>query len=65
MPTILVHTVHIRLHITDVLFSCYVLLGRIVDANSNCQRVGGSWDGYWLTESLLHDGDSFSRGVAY
>ncbi|KAF7137866.1 hypothetical protein RHSIM_Rhsim07G0150700 [Rhododendron simsii] len=29
------------------------------------QRVGGSWDGYWLTESLLHDGDSFSRGVAY
>ncbi|CAL5321431.1 unnamed protein product [Camellia sinensis] len=29
------------------------------------QRVGGSWDGYWLTESLLHDGDSFSGGVAY
>ncbi|KAK4388921.1 Aurachin C monooxygenase/isomerase [Sesamum angolense] len=26
------------------------------------QRVGGSWDGYWLTESLLHDGDSFSGG---
>ncbi|KAI3875096.1 hypothetical protein MKW98_019669 [Papaver atlanticum] len=29
------------------------------------QRVGGSWDGYWLTESLLHDGDGFSGGVAY
>ncbi|KAJ4957746.1 hypothetical protein NE237_024857 [Protea cynaroides] len=29
------------------------------------QRVGGSWDGYWLTESLLHDGDGFARGVAY
>lgn len=29
------------------------------------QRVGGSWDGYWLTESLLHDGDSFSGGMAY
>ncbi|KAL4592274.1 hypothetical protein LXL04_005262 [Taraxacum kok-saghyz] len=29
------------------------------------QRVGGFWDGYWLTESLLHDGDSFSGGVAY
>eukprot|EP00268_Persea_americana_P067098 TRINITY_DN9200_c1_g1_i1.p1 TRINITY_DN9200_c1_g1~~TRINITY_DN9200_c1_g1_i1.p1 ORF type:complete len:208 (+),score=39.84 TRINITY_DN9200_c1_g1_i1:1549-2172(+) len=29
------------------------------------QRVGGSWDGYWLTESLLHDGDGFSKGVAY
>ncbi|KAG5540639.1 hypothetical protein RHGRI_020760 [Rhododendron griersonianum] len=39
--------------------------GEGVDANSNCQRVGGSWDGYWLTESLLHDCDSFSRGVVY
>ncbi|KAL9260329.1 hypothetical protein AKJ16_DCAP04297 [Drosera capensis] len=29
------------------------------------QRLGGSWDGYWLTESLLHDRDSFSGGVAY
>ncbi|XP_026662320.2 uncharacterized protein LOC103711889 isoform X3 [Phoenix dactylifera] len=29
------------------------------------QRVGGSWDGYWLTESLLHDGDGFSGAVAY
>ncbi|XP_042039944.1 uncharacterized protein LOC121785551 isoform X4 [Salvia splendens] len=29
------------------------------------QKVGGSWDGYWLTESVLHDGDSFSGGVAY
>lgn len=29
------------------------------------QRIGGSWDGYWLTESLLHDGDGFSGGVAY
>ncbi|KAK4741708.1 hypothetical protein SAY87_025296 [Trapa incisa] len=29
------------------------------------QRVGGSWDGYWLTESLLHDGNAFSGGVAY
>ncbi|PWZ16479.1 hypothetical protein Zm00014a_015943 [Zea mays] len=25
------------------------------------QRVGGSWDGYWLTESLIiNDGDAFS-----
>lgn len=31
----------------------------------NLQRVGGSWDGYWLTESLIHDGDGFSGGVAY
>ncbi|GAB2284886.1 hypothetical protein Dimus_019339 [Dionaea muscipula] len=29
------------------------------------QRLGGCWDGYWLTESLLHDGDCFSGGVAY
>ncbi|XP_026460226.1 uncharacterized protein LOC113361068 [Papaver somniferum] len=29
------------------------------------QRIGGSWDGYWLTESLLHDGDGFAGGVAY
>ncbi|KAK8660971.1 hypothetical protein V6N13_051875 [Hibiscus sabdariffa] len=29
------------------------------------QRIGGSWDGYWLTESLLHDGDAFSGGLAY
>ncbi|XP_004501296.1 uncharacterized protein [Cicer arietinum] len=29
------------------------------------QRVGGCWDGYWLTESLLHDRDTFSGGVAY
>ncbi|XP_041020614.1 uncharacterized protein LOC121262281 isoform X1 [Juglans microcarpa x Juglans regia] len=29
------------------------------------QRVGGSWDGYWLTESLLHDGDAFTGGLAY
>ncbi|KAH7524718.1 uncharacterized protein LOC107409207 isoform X1 [Ziziphus jujuba] len=29
------------------------------------QRVGGSWDGYWLTESLLHDGDTFAGGLAY
>ncbi|PWA82904.1 hypothetical protein CTI12_AA171980 [Artemisia annua] len=29
------------------------------------QRVGGFWDGYWLTESVLHDGDSFKGGVAY
>uniref|UniRef100_A0A803Q961 Uncharacterized protein n=1 Tax=Cannabis sativa TaxID=3483 RepID=A0A803Q961_CANSA len=29
------------------------------------ERVGGSWDGYWLTESLLHDGDPFAGGLAY
>ncbi|XP_024633518.1 uncharacterized protein [Medicago truncatula] len=29
------------------------------------QRVGGCWDGYWLTESVLHDLDTFSGGVAY
>ncbi|KAK6912651.1 hypothetical protein RJ641_022252 [Dillenia turbinata] len=29
------------------------------------QGVGGSWDGYWLTESLLHDGDGFAGGLAY
>ncbi|XP_050158260.1 uncharacterized protein LOC126632076 isoform X2 [Malus sylvestris] len=29
------------------------------------QRVGGSWDGYWLTESVLHDGDAFAGGLAY
>ncbi|XP_048228395.1 uncharacterized protein LOC8284852 isoform X1 [Ricinus communis] len=29
------------------------------------QRVGGSWDGYWLTESLHHDGDAFAGGLAY
>ncbi|GJN09816.1 hypothetical protein PR202_ga27856 [Eleusine coracana subsp. coracana] len=28
-------------------------------------RVGGSWDGYWLTESLINDGDAFSGGIAY
>lgn len=29
------------------------------------QRIGGCWDGYWLTESLLHDGKGFAGGVAY
>ncbi|KAH0449128.1 hypothetical protein IEQ34_022928 [Dendrobium chrysotoxum] len=29
------------------------------------QRIGGCWDGYWLTESLLHDRDVFLGGVAY
>ncbi|KAG0626842.1 hypothetical protein M758_2G155800 [Ceratodon purpureus] len=29
------------------------------------QRVGGNWDGYWLTESLRHDGEGASGGVAY
>ncbi|BAF18306.1 uncharacterized protein [Oryza sativa Japonica Group] len=30
------------------------------------QRVGGSWDGYWLTESLINDdGDALSGGLAY
>eukprot|EP00897_Mesotaenium_endlicherianum_P002826 jgi/Mesen1/2571/ME000162S01697 len=29
------------------------------------QRVGGSWDGYWLTDSLIHDGDGLSHGIAY
>ncbi|XP_052206652.1 uncharacterized protein LOC127811012 [Diospyros lotus] len=29
------------------------------------QRLGGSWDGYWLTESLLHECDSYPGGVAY
>ncbi|XP_020536447.1 uncharacterized protein LOC105637683 isoform X3 [Jatropha curcas] len=29
------------------------------------QRVGGSWDGYWLTESLLNDGNAFAGGLAY
>lgn len=28
------------------------------------QRVGGCWDGYWLTESL-HDSDTFAGGLAY
>ncbi|KAL0330259.1 UNVERIFIED_CONTAM: hypothetical protein Sradi_5012600 [Sesamum radiatum] len=46
-----------------------VLLGhrerKILSSLNVKERVGGSWDGYWLTESLLHDGDSFSGGVAY
>ncbi|MQM14208.1 hypothetical protein Taro_047139 [Colocasia esculenta] len=29
------------------------------------QSIGGSWDGYWLTESLHLDGDGFSGGIAY
>ncbi|CAN0877643.1 hypothetical protein LINGRAHAP2_LOCUS11999 [Linum grandiflorum] len=29
------------------------------------QRVGGLLDGYWLTESVLHDGDAFAGGLAY
>lgn len=29
------------------------------------QRVGGNWDGYWLTDSLRHDGDGISGGIAY
>ncbi|KAF2303883.1 hypothetical protein GH714_024098 [Hevea brasiliensis] len=29
------------------------------------KRVGGSWVGYWLTESLLNDGDPFVGGLAY
>ncbi|XP_020592656.1 uncharacterized protein LOC110033124 isoform X2 [Phalaenopsis equestris] len=28
-------------------------------------QIGGCWDGYWLTESLLHDRDVFLGGVAY
>jgi len=29
------------------------------------QKIGGLLDGYWLTESLLHDGDGISGGIAY
>jgi len=29
------------------------------------QRIGGLLDGYWLTESVLHDGDVFDGGLAY
>ncbi|OAE25838.1 hypothetical protein AXG93_2145s1370 [Marchantia polymorpha subsp. ruderalis] len=29
------------------------------------QRVGGSWDGYWLTDSLRHDGQGITGGIAY
>lgn len=29
------------------------------------QRVGGCWDGYWLTQSLRHDGDGIRGGIAY
>lgn len=29
------------------------------------QRVGGNWDGYWLTDSVLHDGNGLSSGIAY
>ncbi|KAL3684519.1 hypothetical protein R1sor_002541 [Riccia sorocarpa] len=29
------------------------------------QRVGGSWDGYWLTDSLRHDGQGIQGGIAY
>ncbi|CAM6083762.1 unnamed protein product [Calypogeia fissa] len=29
------------------------------------QRVGGNWDGYWLTDSLLHDGKGITGGIAY
>ena len=29
------------------------------------QRIGGSWDGYWLTDSLHLDGDGFSSKIAY
>eukprot|EP00249_Psilotum_nudum_P019274 c27176_g1_i1 orf=213-584(+) len=28
------------------------------------QRVGGCWDGYWLTDSLRHDGDGISGSIA-
>ncbi|KAM7259418.1 hypothetical protein ACFE04_015159 [Oxalis oulophora] len=29
-------------------------------------RIGGSWDGYWLIESVLNDGgDAFAGGMAY
>ncbi|KAK3137933.1 hypothetical protein QOZ80_5AG0362310 [Eleusine coracana subsp. coracana] len=29
------------------------------------QRVGSWWDGYWLTESLINDGDAFSCDIAH
>lgn len=29
------------------------------------QRIGGFWDGYWLTESLRHDGKGVAKGIAY
>ncbi|MCO5603582.1 hypothetical protein L7F22_057733 [Adiantum nelumboides] len=29
------------------------------------QRVGGCWDGYWLTQSLHHDGDGIRGSIAY
>lgn len=41
---------------TMLIFLVWIVIGK---------RVGGSWDGYWLTESLLHDGDAFSGGLAY
>ncbi|PPR90276.1 hypothetical protein GOBAR_AA30409 [Gossypium barbadense] len=33
--------------------------------NTLMQRIGGSWDGYWLTESLHHDGDAFAGDLVY
>ncbi|KAI3722357.1 hypothetical protein L2E82_33393 [Cichorium intybus] len=29
--------------------------------SGDSDESGGFWDDYWLTESLLHDGDSFFR----
>ncbi|GJM89817.1 hypothetical protein PR202_ga06038 [Eleusine coracana subsp. coracana] len=29
------------------------------------RRVGSWWDGYWLTESLINDGDAFSCDIAH
>lgn len=29
------------------------------------QRVGGNWDGYWLTDSLRQDGNGLTGGIAY
>eukprot|EP00898_Chlorokybus_atmophyticus_P003959 jgi/Chlat1/4564/Chrsp29S00342 len=29
------------------------------------QRVGGRRDGYWLTDTLLHDGSGLPNGLAY
>lgn len=29
------------------------------------QKIGGCWDGYWLTDSVRHDGDGITGGIAY
>ncbi|KAJ7540084.1 hypothetical protein O6H91_10G001100 [Diphasiastrum complanatum] len=59
------------LHLTEHCFKQRVLVMGVRPGEEEIfeftlvQRVGGNWDGYWLTESVLYDGEGIIGSIAY